>query len=145
MGHREATIVAKETVPDSSPIEQNKTAKQKDRKRKEEGIEIEVEEGVYKEVQEWIVKMEGEKKNEDIRTWLVAGKDAKDSRTTIVKVDKEKVCKGERTEDTRMVVRGKDKEKVSQKTREKHGQRDRVREKSVDIKPGQNPFCFSAS
>ena len=134
MGHREATIVAKETVPDSSPIEQNKTAKQKDRKRKEEGIEIEVEEGVYKEVQEWIVKMEGEKKKEDIRTWLVAGKDAKDSRTTKVKVDKEKVCKGERTEDTRMVVRGKAKEKVSQKTREKHGQRDRVREKSVDIK-----------
>ena len=68
MGHREATIAAKETVPDSSPIEQNKTAKQKDRKRKEEGIEIEVEEGVYKEVQEWIVEMEGEKKKEDIRT-----------------------------------------------------------------------------
>ena len=59
VGPREATIIVGEDKKlDSSRIEPNKTAGKENVVTKEEEIEIEVEEEVYKEVQEWIVKME---------------------------------------------------------------------------------------
>ena len=109
VGPRETTIiVAEDKELDSSPIEPNRTAEEEERDREEEEMEIRVEEEVYKEVQEWIVKMEEnvpadkerkkqkrkekEKNNKDIRTWLVSrsvDEENKDSRTVLVRADAE--------------------------------------------------------
>ena len=152
VGPREATqIVAEDIELDSSPIEPNKTAEKESVDRKEEEMEIAVEEEVYKEVQEWIVKMEEsnsavgerkkkkkkkeeEKKNKDIRTWLVTehnGKEVKDSRTVVVNVEgKEAQEKEEKMQDYRVVVKKQGKEQLSEKTSLRQGQKS----KEVDIR-----------
>ena len=148
VGLRETTIVAEGKAIDSSPIEQNQTAEQKEKERKEEDIEIKVEEGVYNEVQDWIVKMEKtdtgekkrkekrieEKKNKDIRTWLLADKEVKNSRTVVARFDKKDEQEDTETQGTRTVVRNLDKVKEGQNSKETLRQRDGEREKSEDIR-----------
>ena len=152
VGPRETTIIVaedKELV--SGLTEPNQTAEEKEGDRGEEEIEIQVEEEVYKEVQEWIVKMEvgvpadrkkkkqkrkeADKNNKDIRTWLVSqnvDEGKKDSRTILVRADAEEEQEDTKTQDSRTVVGRQDGEQAGQKTRESQRQKSNGEEGTVE-------------